>query len=41
MSNLLKEIVKIFGPAGRMISASKGKYRYENPQNIVFFNANI
>ena len=32
---------KHLGMSGRMISSSKGRYRHDNPQNIVYFNANV
>ena len=40
-----KEIVKIFSSyrfnLGRIISYSKSSYKEANPNNIVFFNANV
>lgn len=37
-----KEIItNILGNKGRMICASKGQYRYDNPRNVVLFNANL
>jgi hypothetical protein len=35
------KIMEILGPSGRMLSASKGRYTFNNPNNIVIFNANI
>ena len=31
----------ILGPSGRMVGASKGRYRWKNPRNVVIFNANV
>jgi len=37
-----KEIIReIMGSPGRLINMSKGRYRYENPRNLVVFNSNI
>jgi len=36
-----EKIVKILGRSGRMVSFSKGRYTFSNPDNIVIFNANI
>jgi hypothetical protein len=33
--------IKILGHRGRMISGSKGQYSWDNPRNLVKFNANI
>ena len=38
---IIKIINKDLGYSGRMVSGSKGKYRDSNPNNIVYFNANI
>lgn len=35
------KIIEILGPSGRMLSASKGRYAFNNPDNIVIFNANV
>jgi hypothetical protein len=39
--DLERKIITYLGNIGRMISSSKGRYRHYNPNNIVYFNANI
>lgn len=41
MSKLLEDLELLLGSSGRLITASKGRYRYNNPQNIVVYNANL
>lgn len=36
-----KEIIKILGVPGSMISGSKSGYRNNNPNNLAIFNSNI
>lgn len=38
---LLESCINSFGSLGNMVSYSKGQYRYDNPKNLVVFNANI
>lgn len=44
MSNAVREemlAVEYLGVRGKMVSASKGRYGFENPNNLVVFNANV
>jgi hypothetical protein len=36
-----QRIDQILGKPGKMISASKGQYNFDNPDNFVIFNANV
>ena len=36
-----KIVSKVLGHKGKMITGSKGRYRYNNPNNIVVFNSNV
>jgi hypothetical protein len=35
------QIVEILGHRGRLVSGSKGQYRWDNPRNVVVFNGNL
>jgi len=37
----MDKITEIMGQCGKLISYSKGRYRWDNPQNIIIYNANI
>lgn len=38
----IEEILKEeLGPSGRLISMSKGRYHFNNPNNIALFNGNL
>jgi hypothetical protein len=41
MSEKTEIVTKKLGIKGSIITSSKGRYRYNNPNNIVVFNANI
>lgn len=41
MKNLKEKVEKILGWPGRLITSSKGRYSFCNPENIIFYNANI
>ena len=36
-----KVVENYLGSCGRLVGASKGRYRYNNPTNLVVFNANL
>jgi hypothetical protein len=36
-----KIVSKVLGHKGKLITGSKGRYRYNNPNNIVVFNSNV
>lgn len=41
MTSLMMKICSLLGPTGMMVGSSKSIYLYENPNNLVVFNANL